>query len=99
MKPGTQIPFPDADQVRELFAHVVKRAITEQGWQPILDIVRLGTEFVFQASCKIKAAIPNHIPDLLSWPKVVAHRRAAKLDSSQCSVLSTRQSQSAERPK
>lgn len=40
MKPGTQIPFPDADQVRELFAHVVKRAITEQGWQPILDIVR-----------------------------------------------------------
>ena len=35
MKPGTQIPFPDADQVRELFAHVVKRAITEQGWQPI----------------------------------------------------------------
>lgn len=40
MKPGTQIPLPDADQVRELFAHVVKRAITEQGWQPILDIVR-----------------------------------------------------------
>lgn len=40
MKPGTQIPFPDADQVRELFARVMKRAITEQGWQPILDIVR-----------------------------------------------------------
>ncbi|WP_302780433.1 RNA polymerase sigma factor [Intestinimonas butyriciproducens] len=40
MKPGTQIPYPDADQVRELFAHVVKRAITEQRWQPILDIVR-----------------------------------------------------------
>ena len=40
MKPGTQIPYPDADQVRELFARVVKRAIKEQGWQPILDIVR-----------------------------------------------------------
>ena len=40
MKPGTQIPFPDAEQVRKLFARVVKRAIAGQGWQPILDIVR-----------------------------------------------------------
>lgn len=40
MKPGTQIPLPDPERVRELFSKVVKRAIEEQGWQPILDVVR-----------------------------------------------------------
>jgi len=40
MKPGTQIPFADADHIRELFGKVVKQAIEEQGWQPILDVVR-----------------------------------------------------------
>ena len=40
MKPGTQIGFPDEQQVQELFARVVKRGIEEQGWQPLLDAVR-----------------------------------------------------------
>lgn len=40
MKPGIQISFPDADQVSVLSARVVNRAITEQGRQPILDIVQ-----------------------------------------------------------
>lgn len=40
MKPGTQIPFPDDERVQALFGKVVKRAIEEQGWQPILDVVR-----------------------------------------------------------
>lgn len=40
MRPGTQMPFADADHIRELFGKVVKRAIEEQGWQPILDVVR-----------------------------------------------------------
>ena len=40
MKPGTLIPFPDAERIRELFDKVVKRAIEEQGWQPILDVIK-----------------------------------------------------------
>ena len=40
MKPGTQIGFPNEQQVQELFARVVKRGIKEQGWQPILDTVK-----------------------------------------------------------
>lgn len=40
MKPGTQIPLPDPERIQELFGKVVKRAIEEQGWQPILDVVR-----------------------------------------------------------
>jgi hypothetical protein len=40
MKPGTQIPLPDPESIRELFGKVVKRATEEQGWQPILDVVR-----------------------------------------------------------
>ncbi len=40
MRPGTQIPFADPERIRELFGKVVKRAIEEQGWQPILDVVR-----------------------------------------------------------
>lgn len=40
MKPGTQIPYPNAERIHELFDKVVKRAIEEQGWQPILDVIR-----------------------------------------------------------
>lgn len=40
MKPGTQIPFPDTERIQELFGKVVKRAIEEQGWQPILDVIK-----------------------------------------------------------
>lgn len=40
MKPGKQIPFADPEHIRELFGKVVKRAVEEQGWQPILDVVR-----------------------------------------------------------
>ena len=40
MKPGTQIPLPDPERIQALFGKIVKRAIEEQGWQPILDVVR-----------------------------------------------------------
>lgn len=40
MKPGTQIPLPNPEYIRELFGKVVKRAIEEQGWQPVLDVIR-----------------------------------------------------------
>ena len=40
MKPGTQIPFPDTERIHELFGKVVKRAIEEQGWQPMLDVIK-----------------------------------------------------------
>lgn len=38
--PHTEIPFFKPEYVREIFGRVVKRAIEEQGWQPILDVVR-----------------------------------------------------------
>ena len=34
------IPFFDADYVKEIMSRAVKRGLTEQGWQPILDVVR-----------------------------------------------------------
>ena len=40
MKPGTQIGFPNEQQVQELFARVVKRGIKEQGLQQLLDTIR-----------------------------------------------------------
>ena len=39
--PSTAVlPFLDSDYVKEVMERVVKRAIEEQNWQPILDIVR-----------------------------------------------------------
>lgn len=40
MKPSTQVPFPDAEHIQELFGRIVKRAIEEQGWQPMLDVIK-----------------------------------------------------------
>ena len=34
------IPFFDTDYIKEVMRKVVKRAIVEQGWQPILDTVK-----------------------------------------------------------
>lgn len=40
MPPHTPIPLFPPEYVSEVFALVVKRAIEEQGWRPILDVVR-----------------------------------------------------------
>ena len=40
MKPGTQNTVSDTERIQELFGKVVKRAIEEQGWQPILDVIK-----------------------------------------------------------
>ena len=40
MPPHTPIPLFQPEYVSEVFALVVKRAIEEQGWRPILDVVR-----------------------------------------------------------
>lgn len=37
---GYAVPLPDPERIQELFGKVVKRAIEEQGWQPILDVIR-----------------------------------------------------------
>ncbi|CAK7012709.1 MAG: hypothetical protein DELT_03222 [Desulfovibrio sp.] len=38
--PHTAFPFPDAGYVKEVMRRVVKRAVEENGWQPILDVVK-----------------------------------------------------------
>ena len=40
MPPHTPIPFFPPEYVSEVFSLAVKRAIKEQGWQPVLDAVR-----------------------------------------------------------
>lgn len=40
MPPHTPIPFFPPEYVSEIFSLAVKRAIKEQGWQPVLDAVR-----------------------------------------------------------
>jgi hypothetical protein len=35
-----EIPFFDSDYINETMSVIVKRAITEQNWQPILDVVK-----------------------------------------------------------
>lgn len=37
---GSTIPFPNAEYVKETMRQVVKRAIEEEGWQPIFDVVK-----------------------------------------------------------
>ena len=36
----TVIPFFNPDYIKDLMARIVKRAIDEEGWQPILDVAR-----------------------------------------------------------
>ena len=38
--PHTEIPFFKPEYIREIFGRVVKCIIEEQGWQPILDVIR-----------------------------------------------------------
>jgi hypothetical protein len=38
--PHTEIPFFHSDYINEAFRQVVERAISEQGWQPIFDVVK-----------------------------------------------------------
>jgi len=38
--PRTEIPFFNPEYINEAFRQVVERAISEQGWQPILDVVK-----------------------------------------------------------
>ena len=40
VKSGTGHPFADPEYIQALFSKVVKRAIEEQGWQSLLDVVR-----------------------------------------------------------
>jgi len=40
MPSSQHIPFFDAEYVKEVMSRVVKRGLAEQGWQPILDVVR-----------------------------------------------------------
>ena len=36
----TTIPFFNPDYIKDLMGRIVKRAIAEEGWQPILDVVK-----------------------------------------------------------
>ncbi len=38
--PHTEIPFFGSDYIKETCGHMVKRAIAEEGWQPVLDVAR-----------------------------------------------------------
>jgi len=38
--PGEEIPFFSSEYIATIYERVVKRTIVEQGWQPLLDIVR-----------------------------------------------------------
>jgi len=37
---SAEIPFFDSDYIKDIMGRIVKRAIAEQGWQPILDVVK-----------------------------------------------------------
>ena len=38
--PHTALPFLDPSYIKDIMGRVVKRAIDDEGWQPILDVVR-----------------------------------------------------------
>ena len=45
------IPFFDSDYVKVIFGRVVKRAIKEQNWQPIIDVIK-EMPFIMIITCE-----------------------------------------------